>query len=551
MRLKFHFLLLLLIFVSASCEKEEFKDTSRVVIAIQSEPETLNPIYAFGLNEGVITDHLFLYLLDLKWNENIGDVEAFPMLAEKWQWNSDSTSIDIYLRKDAKWSDGKTVSAYDVVYSFDIYSDQQVQSRFYGMFKNFYHFENGEVDLEKTFTVKDSFHLSINFLPDKVISLFDLAFPIIPKHIYENINRSEIQTAEINFNPVTSGPYKLKKWERNQFIILEANRDCSLFDKEMIKEIIFKVTPDYNSMLTQLKKGEIDFTEDIRPSDAKQLSSQKNLKINSVKGRQYDYVGWNNIDGKYFSETKKIKPHKFFGDKKVRQALSYAINRKEILEQYLLDFGSLCNSPISEIFVNEFDSSLTGFEYNPYKAKILLQEAGWIDKNRNGILEKGNTEFLFTLHIPSGNPLREYAATIIKNNLKQVGIEVKVEKLEFGVLMDGLLNRKLDAWILAWFIPLPNELKSYWYSDLTQTQMNFAGYQSAEADKIILELEKKHSREDYIKLMKEFQRVISDEQPVTFLYWFDNIVCYNKRIKNITINPFGAIQRIWEWRIEK
>ncbi|MFN3693640.1 MAG: hypothetical protein ACK4UV_01425, partial [Ignavibacterium sp.] len=120
-----------------------------------------------------------------------------------------------------------------------------------------------------------------------------------------------------------------------------------------------------------------------------------------------------------------------------------------------------------------------------------------------------------------------------------------------GVLMDGLLNRKLDAWILAWFIPLPNELKSYWYSDLAQTQMNFAGYQSAEADRIILELEKKHSKEDYKKLMKKFQRIISEDQPVTFLYWFDNIVCYNNRIRNITINPFGAIQRMWEWRLEK
>ncbi|MCL6493845.1 MAG: hypothetical protein K6T54_03585, partial [Ignavibacterium sp.] len=141
------------------------------------------------------------------------------------------------------------------------------------------------------------------------------------------------------------------------------------------------------------------------------------------------------------------------------------------------------------------------------------------------------------------------ASTVIKNNLKQIGIDVKVEKLEFGVLMDGLLNRKLDSWILAWFIPLPLDLKSYWYSDLRQTQMNFAGYQSEEADKVMLELEKKHSKEEYVELMKKFQQIISDDQPVTFLYWFDNIVCYNKRIKNITINPFGPVQRIWEWRL--
>jgi peptide/nickel transport system substrate-binding protein len=549
MRLKIYFLLILILFLSLSCEKEDVTKSSRVVIAIQSEPETLNPVYAFGINEGIITDHLFLYLLDLKWNQQNGEVEAFPMLAEKWQWNTDSTSIEIFLRKDSKWSDGKIISAYDVVYSFDIYSDPQVQSRFYGMFKNFHHFDDGRVDLEKTFAVIDSFHLLINFLPDKIISLFDLAFPIIPKHIYEKLNRSEIQTAEINFNPVSSGPYKLKKWERNQFIILEANKDCYLYDEKIINQIIFKIVPDYNSVLTQLKKGEVDLSEDVQPSDAKQLSANPNLNVASVKGRQFDYVGWSNIDGKYFSEKNKIKPHRFFGDKKVRQALSYAINRKEIVDQFLLGYGSLCNSPISEIFVSEFDSSLKGFEYNPDKAKQLLKESGWTDKNQNGILEKDNVEFSFTLNIPSGNPLRDFASTIIKNNLKQIGIDVKVEKLEFGVLMDALLNRKLDSWILAWFIPLPLDLKSYWYSDLRQTQMNFAGYQSEEADKIMLELEKKLLKEEYIELMKKFQQIISDEQPVTFLYWFDNIVCYNKRIKNITINPFGPVQRIWEWRL--
>lgn len=549
MRLKTYFLFILILFLSLSCEKEDATKSSRVVIAIQSEPETLSPLYAFGLNEGTITDHLFLYLLDLKWNQQKGEVEAFPMLAEKWQWNSDSTSIEIFLREDSKWSDGKVISAYDVVYSFDIYSDPLVQSRFYGMFKNFYHFDDGRVDLERTFAVIDSFHLIINFLPNKVISLFDLAFPIIPKHIYDKINRNEIKTAEINFNPVSSGPYKLKKWERNQFIILEANKDCYLYDKEIINQIIFKVVPDYNSIVTQLKKGEVDLSEDLQPSDAKLLSTNPNLNVVSVKGRQFDYVGWSNIDGKYFSKKNKIKPHRFFGDKKVRQALSYAINRKEIVDQFLLGYGSLCNSPISEIFVSEFDSSLTGFEYNPDKAKQLLKESGWIDKNQNGILEKDNVEFSFTLNIPSGNPLRDFSSTVIKNNLKQVGIDVKVEKLEFGVLMDGVLNRKLDSWILSWFIPLPIDLKSYWYSDLKQAQMNFASYQSEEADKIMLEFEKKHSKEEYIELMKKFQQIISDDQPVTFLYWFDNIVCYNKRIKNITINPFGPVQRIWEWRL--
>lgn len=543
------YLLLLFCLLFISCEKEEVSKSSRVVIAIQSEPETLNPLYAFSLNEGVITDHIFLYLLDLKWNESKGKVEPFPMIAESWEWNQDSTSINFTLRKNAKWADGKTISAFDVVYSFDLYSDPKVQSRFFGMFKNFFHFDDGRIDLEKTFSVQDSFNLKINFPSDKKITLFDFAFPILPKHIYQKLERDKIQTSDINNNPVASGPYKLKKWERNQFIILEANKQCFLFNDEMIDEVIFKIVPDYNSILTQLKKGEIDLAEDIRPNDAKDLSQTKYINIKSVKGRQYEYVGWNNIDGNYFNETGKIKPHKLFGDKKVRQALSYAINRKEILEQYLNSYGTLCNSPISEIFVEEFDKSLAGYDYNPAKAKQLLREAGWSDKNQNGTIEKNGEEFKFILNIPSGNPLREFTSTIIKSNLKQVGIDVKIEKLEFGVLMDGLLNRKLDAWILAWFIPIPIDLKSYWYSDLLQNQMNFPGYQSKEIDHIIQQLERKLSFDRYLELMKRFQKVISEEQPVTFLFWSDNIVCYNSRIENITINPFGPVQRIWEWRL--
>lgn len=530
------------------CQSNEPGKIIRVVIGISSDIETINPLYSFSVDEGVIDETLFLSLVSFEWDSSKGDLKEFPMLAESWEWAPDSSSINILLRSDVQWSDGTPLTIDDVIFSFDLYSDPMAQSRMIGTFKNFNTDNNGKIDIGKTFEKLSDNKVRINFLAGSVPTLLDISMPIIPKHIFEKINRDEITTSEINFNPVSSGPYKLKKWDRNQSIILEANKKSFLYKEGMIDEIIFKIVPDYNSRLLQLKKGELDFSELIKPADTKGLKDYKNLVIRTVKGREYDYVGWNNIDVKSFSEKKLIKPNSLFGSAKVRQALSHSISKHEILAEYLLNYGEIAVSPVSSIFKAYFDSSLKPIEYNPALAKKLLAEEGWIDKDKNGVLEKGSLEFRFTLHIPSGNPLREYAATIIKNNLKAVGIEMSIEKSELGAFIENLYNRRLDAWMASWFIQVPLELKTYWYSDLDNTPLNLSGYQSKEADEIILQLDKRIDENLKKNYISRFQNVIYKDQPVTFLYWMDNVIAHSTKLQNVTINPYGALQKLWEWR---
>ena len=167
--------------------------------------------------------------------------------------------------------------------------------------------------------------------------------------------------------------------------------------------------------------------------------------INLV-GREYDYIGWNNIDPESFSEGKVI-PNNFFGSSNVRKALSMAINRKEILEEYLQGLGELAASSVSPIFKSSYNNEVKPYEYNPDEAKKLLALEGWKDEDRNGILEKGKEEFKFKMYYPVGNPLREYAAVVVKNNLKSVGIEMIPEKMELGTFIDNLYERKLDSWV--------------------------------------------------------------------------------------------------------
>ena len=138
-------------FISCNYEKPEL--LNRAVIAISADLETINPIYSFSVDEGVVDETLFLSLVQFEWNDKAGDLDAKPMLATSWEWTSDSSSIIFNLRDDVLWSDGKKFSAEDVVYTFDIYSDPIVQSRYYGAFKNLYKDYEEHIDISKTFEI--------------------------------------------------------------------------------------------------------------------------------------------------------------------------------------------------------------------------------------------------------------------------------------------------------------------------------------------------------------------------------------------------------------
>ena len=540
------FLILLSIFVG--CKKTSTVNNSQIVIAIPSDVERINPLFAFSINEANINELIFLSLVKHSWDSETGDLKTEPMLANSWEWNNDSSAITLDLRNDVKWSDGVPLTVDDVIFSFDVYSDPAVESYLYGSFKCFNSDKDERIIASKTFEKISDTKLKINFAPGSVPSLYNLDFPIVPKHVFEKIPRKEIATAKESFEPVTSGPFTLEKWEKNQAIILKENPKSFLHKDGNIARIIFKVIPDYNARLTQLENGEVDLAEYLKPEDVAKLKKLGTLDIASLKGREYDYLGWNNIDPTLYQRNGKIVPNKFFGSVKVRQALSKAINRNEILSEYLHGYGELANSPISPIFKNAVDEKLKPYVFDLEKAKALLAEAGWSDKDSDGILEKNGEEFKFTLTISSNNPRRIFAATLIKNTFKQLGIEMNIEQLELGMLINRINTKSADAWMASWIIPIPLDLKFSWYSNLATTPMNFPSYQNKELDALLDKLETKISWPQKNEIYKKIEALLYRDQPVTFLYWIDNIVAYNKKIKNIDVTPLGTIHHCWLWR---
>ncbi len=532
------------------CSNSSVKKDKIVVVGIQSDVSKISPLYALSLQEGHLLDLLFLKPAFENWNDSLGVIELEPMLAESWVINKDSNFVTLNIRKNLKWSDGQPITIDDIIFSFDIYSDPKVNSRLFGLFPNFYTTNDLHIDLQKTFRKNSETSLTIFFKDYQDFSFLDINFSILPSHIYKNIKRENVNTSEANFNPVTSGPFKLYKWEHDQKIHLWADSSCFLFNPDKIQEIIFKIISNEYSLLTQLKNGEIDITEDIKSEKVSELVSNENIKIGSIKGRDYDYVGWNHIDPAA-KQKKQVIPNKYFSSVKTRKALSLAINRKEIFQSLVGKYGEIYDSPISPIFKTYFDDSLKNIEYNPALAKKMLNEDGWTDSDGDGILEKNNHKFSFEINFAAGDSKREFAATIIKNNLKEVGIEARITAVENNEFMDGLLSRKYNAWISGWSVEIPLNLYTYWSADPDKNLLNFSSFTNYELEELLNQVKPSQEESEKISIYKNIGKIFKENEPVTILFWYDNIVAYNKRIKNIDFSPLGLFNRAWDWKIEK
>jgi len=531
------YFVLILAIIFPSCVSNKPEKNDRVVVAIPADAASLNPLFAFSFQEVNITELLYLSLVQHEWNDSAGDVKTYPMAAKNWIWNDDSTTITINLRDDINWRDGNKLTAEDVVFSFDVYSDPDVQSRFFGTFNKFFLEKDQHIDLKKSFEMNNLYTLKIHFKPHSNPGLIDIDPPILPKHVFSSFDRKKFEQLEKGNDSVTCGPFYLYKWNPTQSIVLRADEKSFLYKPGTVKELIFKVVPDYNSRTTQLKNGEIDLMENVRPDQVNDLKNLSNIKIASIKGREYDYAGWNNSNI-------------LFSNPKVRCALTYAINREEILSEYLGNHGDLAVGPVAPIFRDSYNQNLKPVEYNPDKAKELLAGEGWKDLNKDGIIEKNGVQFSFILNYAGGNPRREFAATVIKNNLKAVGIDVKLEPLEPGVFTEKMFSHKLNAWLAGWSVPIPLDLKPYWFSDPKLAPFNLSGYKNTDVDVLLEKIEKSKAGIDKNLLYQNLQTLLYEDNPVTFLYWVDNIVAYNDRLENIKITPLGSVNHCWYWSVK-
>jgi peptide/nickel transport system substrate-binding protein len=353
---------------------------------------------------------------------------------------------------------------------------------------------------------------------------------MVPKHIFE---KDDFNTNPAGRNPLGTGPYKFVKWNTGSEIVLERNEDY-WGRKPHIKRIVFKIINDPSVAFQVLKREELDLAGLTPIQWSRQTQSeafQKNFDKLSYLTPNYSYIGWN-----------MTKP--YFSDNQVRTALTHLVNRELILKEILHDLGEVVTNPF---YINspEYDKSIKPYPYNPEKAKKLLDEADWMDHDGDGIRDKEGVKFKFEFLIPAGSETGEKIATILKEELDKVGINMQIRKTEWAVFTQRLNERKYDAVTLAWSMGVESDPYQIWHSSQAEQGSNFVGFVNKEADRLIEEARTEFNRDKRIELYRKFARIVNEEQPYTFLFCRKSTVALHKRFKGVEVYPLGLDQLEW------
>ena len=538
--------------ICISCGKDEAVDDARsnsAVIAITGDVDNFNPVVSDVAASQQLNAAIFPMMFDVAFDIRNGKLEYFPGLVTRWEEQNNGKDVVLYLRDDVIWEDGNPITAEDVKFSYSLYGDPAVASARSNYVENMIH-TNGKFDVNKAITVVNDTTIIFHFTHKYPQRLFHLNLSPIPKHIYRNADRATLRSNPANEDPVGGGPYYVAKWIRQQEITLASNERCKLPAPGVLENVVARVITEPTTRLTELKKGTVDLMWPVYPEDVDELQRDyPDIRLETLPPRGYEYIGWANIDFDQYRESngKKIVPHKLFGDKRVRQALTYAIDRYSIMKAKLKEYGEIAVSDISPIFRWALNNELKPYPYNPDYAQELLSKAGWSDTDGDGILDKNGVKFEFTLHYNAGNKRREYACTVAQENLKQVGIKVKIEAVDPVVFFDKIGNKELDAFMAGFSVGLAIDPTDRW-GDI-HNPFNNTGFSHPRVDELINLALHSDSNAEAAPFWKDLQFILHQEQPCTFMYWIKDIVGVNRRLKNTNINVLGPLDRMWEWRI--
>lgn len=486
------------------------------------EASTLIPLLATDSSSHAVAGQIYNGLVKYDKNLNIvGD------LAESFDISRDGLTITFHLRSGVKWHDGAPLTSKDVLYTYQVTIDPKTPTAYAEDFKQV-----------KSITAPDSRTIRVTYDSPFAPALASWGVNILPAHLLEG---KDITRSPLARNPVGTGPYRFKEWVSGQKIVLEANEDY-FEGRPYIDRFIYRIIPDSSTMYMELKAGAIDLMTLTPVQYARQTSSKSfTSRFNKYRypSSSYLYMGYN-------------LRHPLFGDKRIRQAMTAAINKDELIQGVLFGMGQRAHGPIVPGRW-AYNPAVRDIGYDPKRAAELLAEAGWKEKNSDGILVKGGKPFQFTILTNQGNQQRLMTAQIIQQRLRQVGIDVKIRVVEWAAFLKEFVNKgNFEVVLLAWSISQDPDMYDIWHSSKTNVgELNFVGYRNPEVDRLLIEGRSTFDMEKRKRAYFRIQDILADEQPYTFLYVPDSLPVVSSRIRGVEPAPAGIGHNQIRWYVPK
>lgn len=466
-------------------------------------------------------------------------LEFRGVLAAAWQQDPAGLWIRVRLRDGLRFSDGEPLTAEDVRWTFDDY-----------IFNPSMETERVRATLDQIEDVKVIDPRTVEFTFNRSLS-FNLTYTlgnyVLPKHYYSKLQPSQINSATGLL--VGSGPFKLERldvenqWTPGQDLVLVRNENF-WGPRPPLDRMRFKVVADSTSRLAAYQSDEGDMITPTSPQFVKKTKEAGwdtlNFSPRWVNMRSgYSFIVWN--------EGKNSGRQTPFADKRVRQAMTLCLDRERMIKDIWEGVGEVSQGPVnpeSPVFA----SDIKPWPFDPTKGKALLAEAGWQDRNGDGILEneKGDRfEFEFTRS--GSDEISERISTFIKDSYARVGIVMIVKPIDWAAMSDILKARSFDALTMAWSASAPeSDPRQIFHSEsIKEGGDNFAQWNSPAADKAIDGIRTTIDFEARRKVWHEFQAVIHDEQPYTFIRVAPWLRFVKKSIGNVETYKSGL--EPWEF----
>jgi peptide/nickel transport system substrate-binding protein len=512
-----------LVFVCGLCIPLEAADYGDAIITASiGDASSLIPILASDSSSaeicGLIYNGLVRYDKDLNLEGE---------LAENWEIADGGLSIVFHLRKGVKWHDGAPFTARDVEFTYQKLIDPEVKTPY-----------GGDFERVRSLDVIDDYTLKVTYKEPFSPGLSSWGMGIMPKHLLEN---EDLGNTKYSRAPVGTGPYRFREWKTGEKIVLESNHDY-FEGRPYINRYVYRIIPDQATIFLELQTQGVDEVT-LTPL---QYSRQTGTPFFDRYYRKYRYPSF----GYTYMGFNLKEP--LFADRRVRQALDYAIDKDEIIKGVLFGLGRVSTGP----FPPESwacDKNIQPLPYDPAKAKVLLKEAGWEDHDDDGWLDKDGRRFKFTIMTNQGNDTRKTTAEIIQRRLRDIGIDAEVRIIEWATFLSEFIDKgKFDAVIMGWSLSRDPDCYDIWHSSKTRSgEFNFVGYANKEVDALLLQGRREFDQEKRREVYNRINRLVFDDHPYVFLYVSDVLPIVHERFKGIIPAPAGIGYNFIKWYVPK
>ena len=512
---------------SAAAEAGSTGGEKVITMAQTGDWDTFMPMNTTNAGADNVIELMFDRLMVINTDGTFG-----PRLAESWETNEAQDKITYHLNENAKWQDGEPVTAEDVVYSAQVASSSEFNylrrirmQYFAGTDETGCETGTDSIEVKALDDHTVEFTLKTPMDPSIIYALVNRDFFIMPKHLLGDISDTDLVNDAFWQKPVGSGPCIFDSMESGVSIEFKANKDYYLgapdFDRLVFKKV------QSSNLLSGLMSGDIDVlsgNSQIPLADWEAAKNTQGIVTKSVPTFAYQYMAMN-TSRDYLTED-------------VRHAISLAINRQVIVDQLLQGEARIAIGPLAEDHPY-FDEKLLPIEYDPEKAKSMLEAAGW-DSNRE-----------LEVQVSTGNEVREKSAILIQQDLQKIGIKTKIQTLDFPTLLTNARNGDYDLCFIGSSgsvdpsESVPNVTAGYMnnfaqLSDPTLGQIGESG-----AKEITFEARK--------KIYDQYQEELFKQMPMAFLYHTNDLFAYNEKLENVREGAidYNINKNVWEWKVNK